>query len=285
MKTKLLFLFLTTCSLAKADENLENATKLQGTTLCVVIQDENHPTYQKLKAAVEKFWDFNKYQFIKKEKISTYINNPKYSVLTFIGMTHEATSNASKPNLSISTFDLADNINRFAGWGLYVLLGDPNNKYQFRPKSGTSFPVADIHPVTSYVFGEDKWEKGSFDYLVVHALRATLHDLKSDAKNLKIQENGVRGTIEKEKKAIFYNDGKIKIDRILYVEKEMAGTGTEAKYAEALGITAEQVKIVSRDEIAKAVENSEDVNYTMKLNPGGPLIYSAKDARPIARLK
>ncbi|MBI3501323.1 MAG: hypothetical protein HY063_05965 [Bacteroidetes bacterium] len=287
MKIKLLFLFFFACSLAFADENSENAKKLKATTLCVVIEDETVPAYKKLKDAVEKFWDFTKYKFIKKEEIATYINDPNYSVMAFIALSLDPASTQSHSYYSVASIGLSKEVKRFAGWGIYILLGDKKNKYQEEKKAHMHYSIDDLHPVVGSLFPEEKAEPGSFDYLVAHALKEALNQVKSMEKNMKLQEYGVYGTVEKEKNAVYYNDGKSQINKTLYVEKELAGKkGAEKKYADALGISAGNVKIVSHDEIADAIEKGdESINYTMNYNLRGPLIYAAKDSKPIARIK
>ena len=287
MKSKLLLFFLVFFSFARADENMENVKKLKATTLCVVIEDETTAGYKKLKSAVEKFWDFNKYQFIKKDDIGTYINDPKYSVMSFIALSLDPASTQSHSYYSVSSFVLTNDVKRFSGWGIYILLGDAKNKFDKEKKALIHYSIDDLHPVVGTLFPEDKAETGSFDYLISHALKETLNEVKGIEKNLKLQEYGVRGVVVKDGGAVYYNDGKSQIDKILYVEKEMAGKkGTEKKYADALGISVENIKIVSREEIAEAIEKGDDkINYTMNFNPRGPLIYSAKDSKPIARIK
>lgn len=287
MKTKFLFLFLFVFSLVRADENTENVKKLKTTTMCVVIEDETIEGYKKLKAAVEKFWDFNKYQLIKKDDIGTYINDPKFSVMSFVALSQDPASNQSQTYFSIGSFTLTNEVKRFAGWSIYIFLGDAKNKYYKEMKPHMHYGIDDLHPVVASMIPEEKRDLGTFDYLIAHALKENLHQVKSFLKNMKLQEYGVLGTVVKDGKAIYYNDGKSQMNKTLYVEKEMAGKkGTEAKYAEAFGISADNVKIATREEIAEAVEKGDEtVNYTMVFNMRGPLIYSAKDSRPIARMK
>ena len=287
MKTKLFFFFIFVCSFAFADENTENAKKLKGTTLCVVIEDESIAAYKKLKAAVEKFWDYNKYQFIKKDEIGKYINDPKFSVMTFIALSLDPASNQSHSYYSVASFTLSNDVKRFSGWGIYILQGDKKNKFEAEKKEHMHYSIDDLHPVVATLFPEEKADVGSFDYMVAHALKETLNPVNGYSKNLKLQEYGVLGTVEKDGKAIYYNDGKTQINKTLYIEKEMAGkNGAEKKYAEALGITADNVKVATREEIAEAIEKGDEtINYTFVFNPRGALIYSAKDSKPIARIK
>jgi hypothetical protein len=196
-------------------------------------------------------------------------------------------SSQSHAYFSVGSIGLSNEVKRFSGWNIYVLLGDLKNKYLAEKPSSKHYDVNDLHPVAGVMFPEDKSEIGSFDYLVAHALKELSYDIKSMDKNMKLQEYGVYGTVVKDGDAVYYNDGKTQIDKTLYIEKEMAGKkGTEKKYAEALGISADNVKIVTREEIAAAIESGDEkINYTINFNMRGPLIYSAKDSKPIARIK
>jgi hypothetical protein len=285
MKNILICSLIAFYSFAHADEYAE-IKKLKNTTLCVVIDDENIAAYTKLKSAVEKLWDFNKLQFIKKGEVEKYINDPQFSVMTFIAMSQDPAVAQNPPRFSVASIGLASEVKRFSGWNIDILLGDKKNKY-LPEKPPRHYDVEDLHLVATVKFPQEKADLGSFDYLITHAVKELLNDVKSIEKNLKRQEYGVFGSVDMDKKAIYYNDGKSQIDKTLYVEKELADKkNTEKKYAEALGISADKIKIVTKEEIATAIEKGDEtINYTIKFNQAGPLIYSGKDSKAIARLK
>lgn len=286
MKNILICSLIALYSFAHADEYAD-IKKLKSTTLCVVIDDENIAAYVKLKSAVEKFWDFNKFQFIKKAEIEKYITDPQFTVMTFIAMSQDPVVGQNTPRFSIGSIGLATEVKRFSGWNLDIFQGDPKNKYLPEKPPLRHYGFEDLHVIASVMFPTEKADLGSFDYLVTHALKELLNDVKSIEKLLKRQEYGVFGAVVEDKKAVYYNDGKSQMDKTLYVEKEIADKkNTEKKYAEAFLIAPDKIKIVTRAEIESAIDNGDEtINYTMGFNQRGPLIYSGKDSKAIGRLK
>ena len=288
MKATILSVLMAICSFTFAEDNYSCVAKLKKTTLCVVIDNEEFDAYKKLKAAVEKSWTFTKYQFIKSSEIGEYINKPAYSVLTFIAITEDPASTQSKSYYSIGALWLTkEPIKRFAGWGLYILQGDVKNKYD----SKKEIPANRLDHVSAGLgglFAYELREFGSFDYMVAHVLKKLHSDVESINKKLPLIAFAAFGKMEKDGKTMYFNGGKSLLKgKTLLVDKDIIGKiSTAKKYSETFDIPLENIKLVSKNEIASAVESGDEtIVYSLNTDMPGTLIFSAKDSKIVAGIR
>lgn len=232
----------------------KNTSALKKTTLMVALDDENSLVSKKLIANIETYWKFTPYQFIKATEITKYLKDPKYSILMLGG---------SGPD-----YDNA--------FGYCILLGDKKNK--------TTAEGAITAKVVSSVQLPDNWTKKTgltlldFKYLITFFVQALQKDV-TDSYEKKVHKTyGYKNA--------YYFDGgveEIKDMKVLISQDGLNPDFKKANFLKNFGLKDEQVIIVEKEDIEKALEIQDDkvafiYDFTGKLGT----IYSVKNAHAIA---
>ena len=264
-------------SMVSTDNRYENVSKMKSTTLMVAIGEDN-ATNMKIKNTITKFWTFNSYQFITPDQINKYIKDPKYSVLCLSSALQKLKGNSIV--LEHTPVGL-EQVEKFSNYAICVVLGDEKNK---------SFDKAiriesiDFETVNVYDKKDKVGHLGTFDNKIAHNIKVLQNIIQDRYDKNDESKYQVKSARKKDRKLIYYNEGKEKLQKsTVLINKDNKDKFYLEDFLKEFELSANKVKLVSEDEIAKAIENGdENICYTFGLDHNIGLLYYAKDSKVIA---
>lgn len=230
-----------------------SAERLKGTTLVVLLDNEMPVISDKLKSSMSKYWKHTKYEFANTDQMNTYLKDDKYSVLGIFRHVRE------------------DDKKRVLEYSFSILLGNKKNK-----------EVNDAEIVAS-VSLPDTWAKGvgsmiiEYDYLIPFFIKH-LNTTVGEYLNKEANEINRKGN------AYYYNNGKEKLigKTILINEKGTGKSFNIKQFCKNFSLKKDQVKMVSKEEIEKAIEREDDsIAFVYDMTLTGK-IFDAKTTKTLA---